>query len=248
MADPGIVLLYMYREPANVFLFCEPFYISRVSLFFFSLLYSSVAQALMNVGSLDCKLRLLRRRWIFLGGNISSRSSCTWRFSTNSTNFHVAFVVAASFFLLVSLSFFLFLCGDFEQMFLWVENGLGVRVDWDDIRSDNHPARRYRLCLQGRGSLCHQQESWLFRCSQCSSPAKMWSTAPGPAWCPWKKPLSLRDVSKPEVPCTGQPAGLHRANARIERKVSWWVLVASDCFRNSYPSFVIHGMFCLLIL
>ena len=38
---------------------------------------------------------------------------------------------------------------------------------------------------------------------------------------PFKKNLSLRDVSKPKVSYTaGQPANLHRANARIERNVS----------------------------
>ena len=57
-------------NPKNFFsllLLCQPFCISRVSLFF--LLYSSVAQTLKNVGPLDCKLRLLRRRSI--GGKIS---------------------------------------------------------------------------------------------------------------------------------------------------------------------------------
>ena len=35
-----------------------------------------------------------------------------------------------------------------------------------------------------------------------------------------EKNLSLRDVSKPKVSYTGQPANLHRANARIEQNVS----------------------------
>ena len=56
----------------------------------------------------------------------------------------------------------------------------------------------------------------------------MGSTAPRSAWCSWKKKtLSLRDVSKPKVSYTGQPAHLHRANVRIKRKVSWWTLMAT---------------------
>ena len=40
---------------------------------------------------------------------------------------------------------------------------------------------------------------------------------------PLKKNLSLRNVSKPKVSYTGQPANLHRANARIERR-------STECF------------------
>ena len=67
------VLVHALWTPRTFFLLlCQPFYISRVSLFlFFFLRYtcSSVAQTLKNVGPLDCNLRLLRRR--SLGGKIS---------------------------------------------------------------------------------------------------------------------------------------------------------------------------------
>ena len=60
-------------NPKNSFflllLLCQPFYISQVSLFLFFSPHSSVAQTLKNVGPLDSKLRLLRRRsQLSLGG------------------------------------------------------------------------------------------------------------------------------------------------------------------------------------
>ena len=69
IAGPGINLLYMYCEPRKLFLVLSAaaIHFSRVSFFcfffLFSLLYSSVAQTLKNVGPLDCKLHcgLLRR-------------------------------------------------------------------------------------------------------------------------------------------------------------------------------------------
>ena len=87
---------------------------------FFS--YSSVAQTLKNVGSLDCKLRLLREQSISLAGKISVAEFMHLTlsvFSTNSVSFRAVLVVVASFFLFFIhfLSLFLFLRRDFEQYF-----------------------------------------------------------------------------------------------------------------------------------
>ena len=60
----------------------------------------------------------------------------------------------------------------------------------------------------------------------------MGSTTPRPAWCPWKKKPELEDVSKPKVSYT---ANLHRANARIERNVSWWTLEATATVLKFLP-------------
>ena len=63
------------------------------------------------------------------------------------------------------------------------------RLDETTVQPLNETTvQRKRLCFQGLnfGSLRHGQESWIFRCSQCSSQAKakMVSTAPRPEWCP----------------------------------------------------------------
>ena len=112
-------------NPKNFFLLlCQPFYISRVSLFLFFLLYSSVAQTLKNVGPLDCKLRLLRRR--SLGGKILvAEVMHLLTLNVFPANFRVVLVVVAFFlfffffihFLSYFLFSFLFLCGDFELFF-----------------------------------------------------------------------------------------------------------------------------------
>ena len=93
---------------------------------FFFLLYSSVAQTLKNVGPLDCKLRLLRRRsQLSLGGKISvAEVKHLLTLNVLSANYRVVLVVVAFFFsfffsFIFSLPFFsfLFLCGDFELFF-----------------------------------------------------------------------------------------------------------------------------------
>ena len=87
-------------NPKNFFLLllCQPFYISRVSLFLFFLLYSSVAQTLKNVGPLDCKLRLFRRR--SLGGKISvAKVMHLLTLNVFSANFRAVLVVAFFYFL-----------------------------------------------------------------------------------------------------------------------------------------------------
>ena len=96
-------------NPANFFLFCQPFYISRVSLFlFFSLLYSRVAQTLKNVGPLDCKLSLLRRRSISLGGKISvvEFMHLTFSLQTQQTFLWFWLLLLLFFIHFLSLSFF----------------------------------------------------------------------------------------------------------------------------------------------
>ena len=139
-------------------------------------------------------------------------------------------VFAANFcVVLVVVTFFLlFLCGEFEHFFFFFFsiNSPGVHVDWDVICSTT--TRRVDIVVAFNSSgYCAREVD--FRCPQCSSPSKMGSTAPRNVWCSWKKNLSLRDVSKPKVSYTGQPAHLHRANARIKRKVSsqWWTLMAT---------------------
>ena len=109
----------MHCEPQELFfllLLCQPFYISQVSFFLFFLLYSSAAQTLKNVGPLDCKLRLLRRRsQLSLGGKISV-AEVMHLFTLNvlSANYPVVLVVVAFFFLFFFHSFSLFL-----SFFLW---------------------------------------------------------------------------------------------------------------------------------
>ena len=114
-------------NPKNSFLLlCQPFYISRVSLFFFLLLYSNVAQTLKNVGPLDCKLRLLRRRsQLSLGDKISvAEVMHLLTLSVLSANYRVVLVVVAFSFLFSFIHFlpsflfsFLNLCDDFELFF-----------------------------------------------------------------------------------------------------------------------------------
>ena len=164
-------------------------------------------------------------------------------FSTNWGSFRVFFFCCGCcffffcsfFFIHFSLSFF-FSVVTSNNFFFGVEN----RTPRSSRRHslDNYTAHQYRLCLQGLGSLRNGQESWIFRCSQCSKPSKDEVDSAKACLVPLKKKLSLRDVSKPEVPFTGQPANLHRANTRIERKDSWWALVASHCFRSSYLDLV----------
>ena len=51
-----------------------------------------------------------------------------------------------------------------------------------------HGASISRSSLPSRPRVTARKECWIFRCSQCSSPAKMGSTLPRPAWYLWKKP------------------------------------------------------------
>ena len=114
-------------NPKNFFLMlvCQPFYISRVSLFLFFSPDSSVAQTLKNVEPLDCKFRLLAsatlpwRQDFGLGGHalvdferFPSELSCGF----SCCFFPFLFFFFHSFSLL--LSFFLsFFCGDLELFF-----------------------------------------------------------------------------------------------------------------------------------
>ena len=113
--------LYMHCEPQELFFVVVSAVLHFTSFpFSFFLLYSSVAQTLKNVGPLDCKLRLLRRR--SLGDKISvAEVMHLLTLNVFSANFRVVLVVVAffySFFFIHFLSYFLFsflfLCGDFE--------------------------------------------------------------------------------------------------------------------------------------
>ena len=114
-------------NPQNFFvLFCQLFYISRVSLFsffFFSSVVALHAQTLKNVGPLDCQFRLLRRRSLLSVGGKVSVAEVMHLLTLNvfAANFRVVLVV-------VTFFFFLFLCGEFEHFFFLVES-LGVHVD-----------------------------------------------------------------------------------------------------------------------
>ena len=159
-------------------------------------------------------------RYSPLVAKFRSRRSCTCRtLNVFAANFRVVLVVV-TFFLSFSLWWI------WTLLFFFSRNSLGVHVDWDVICSTT--TRRVDIVVAFKSSgYCARELD--FRCPQCSSPSKMGSTAPRNAWCPWRKNLSLRDVSKPKVSYTSQlqPAHLHRANARIKRKVSWWTLMAT---------------------
>ena len=97
----------MNCEPQELFCCC----VSRSTFhkfpfFFFFLLCSSVAQTLKNIGPLDCKLRLLRRRLqLSLGGKISvAEVMHLLTLNVLSAKYRVVLVVVAFFF-----SFFFFI-------------------------------------------------------------------------------------------------------------------------------------------
>ena len=224
-------------NPKNFFLLlllCQPFYISRVSLFlFFFSPDSSVAQTLKNVEPLDCKFHLLRRRSI---GSKISLSEVMHLLTLNvfPVNFRVVLVVAFFLFLFFSLSLLLSFSFLFSvvtsNFFFLCWNCLGVHLDWDVIcstidivvafkASGNDYARK--LLEFSVPTVFKAIEDGVDRAKACLVPLK--------------KNLSLRNVSKPIVSYTGQPANLHRANARIERNVSWWTLGARPLLSKFLP-------------
>ena len=171
-------------NPQNFFfvLFCQPFYISREFPFF--LLCSSVAQTLKNVGPLDCKFRLLRRRSLLsLGGKISvAEVMHLLTLNVFAANFRVVLVVVTF--------FFLFLCGEFEHFFSFflVEIVSESTLIETSCARQPHGASISSLPSSPRATA---PESWIFWWPQCSSPSKTGSTAPRPAWCSWKKKPEL---------------------------------------------------------
>ena len=189
-SGPGIVLLYMYCEPCELFLvlsavlhFTFPFF------FFFS--PSSVAQTLKNFGPLDCKLRLLRRRSISLGGKISVAEFMHLTFSLQHlSELSCGFCCCCCFFFFhsfsLSLSFFLFLCGDFEQFFfLWIE----VVSESESTMIETSFARQpHGASISALPSRLRVTSPWSrvldFSVLTVFKPAKMGSTAPKPAWRP----------------------------------------------------------------
>ena len=107
-------------------------------LFLFFLLYSSVAQTLKNVGPLDCKLRLLRRRsQLSLGRKISvAEVMHLLTLYILSANCRVVLVVVAFFFLfffsfIFSLPFFFpfFFSVVTSNFFFLSRISLGVHLD-----------------------------------------------------------------------------------------------------------------------
>ena len=119
-------------NPENFFFCC-----CRVSLFPLFLLYSSVAQTLKNVGPLDCKLRLFRRR--SLGGKILvAEVMHLLTLNVFSANFRAVLVVALFYFLFffsfISLLlffpfFFSVVTSNFFFFFFLSRNSLGVHRD-----------------------------------------------------------------------------------------------------------------------
>ena len=195
-------------NPVDFFLFCQPFYISRVSLFlFFFLVYSSVAQTRKNVGPLDCKLCLLRRRSISLSGKTSVAEFMHLIlnvFSTNWACFRVCFfylllllLLPLFFYSIHFLSLFLSLSGDFEQLFFVRRNSLGFHDHWDVICSTTTRRVDIGFAFKALGHFAMGKragflvitvfkpcEGGVDRAKTCLVPLN----------------LSLRDVSKPGVP------------------------------------------------
>ena len=183
---------------------------------FFFLLYSSVAQTLKNVGPLDCNLRLLRRR--SLGDKISvaevmhlserflSKLSCGF-----SCCFFFSFLFFHSFSLLLSFSF-LFLCGDLELFFLVeiVSESTLIATSFARLSISSLPSGHCAMC----------KRAGVFGAHSVQGHRRWGRPRQGLLGALEKQNLSLRNVSKPKVSYTGQPANLHRANAQIEQNVS----------------------------
>ena len=135
---------------------------------FISLLYSSVARTLKNVGPLDCKLRLLRRWPISLASKFSFGEFMHLMFSLQTQRTFVCFFLLLLLFVfsfIDFLSLFHFLCGDFEEFFVG-RNSLRVHVGWDVIHLTTTGCVDIGFAFKAsQGSLCHWQESWIFRCS-----------------------------------------------------------------------------------
>ena len=134
--------LYMHCEPQELFCCCccvsrSTFHEFPFLIFF--LLYSSVAQTLKNVGPLDCKLRLFRRR--SLCGKISvAEVMHLLTLIVFSANFRVVLVVAFFYFFYFFhscslLLFFPFFFSVVTSNFFFSRNSLGVHLDWDVICS-----------------------------------------------------------------------------------------------------------------
>ena len=186
---PGIVLVHALWTPRTfLLLLCQPFYISRVSLFLFFLFflrYSSVAQTLKNVGPLDCNLRLLRRR--SLGGKISVAEVIHLLTLNVSANFRVVLVVVAFFiffFFIHFLSYFLFLSFSLwwlRTFFFWVE------IVSESTLIETSFARQSISLLPSRPRV---SAPWVreleFSVPKVFKAIEDGSTAPRPAWCPWK--------------------------------------------------------------
>ena len=214
--------LYMHREPPKLFfvLFCQPFYISRVSLFFF--FFSSVvalhAQTLKNVGPLDCKFRLLRRRSLLsVGGKISvAEVMHLLTLNVFAANFRVVLVVVTFF------SFF-FSVVNLNTSFL-SRNSLGVHVDWDVICSTTTRRVDVVVAFKSSGHCAGELdfsvptvfkpfEDGVDRAKACLVPLKKKTWA-------WGMSPNLKFHTVPT-------RTLAQSKAWIKRKVSWWTLMAT---------------------
>ena len=215
-------------NPAYFFLFCHPLYISRVSLFFF--LSSTVALhkhwRMLDHLTASSAAACFGVRSISLGGKISSR---TWRFLYKLSELSCGFCCCCFFFIFFQL-FFLYLSFSLwwlRTLFLWVENynSLGVHVDWDVIHSTTTQCVDIGFAFKVLGHFAMGKRAGFFGAHSVQAQRRWGWPCQGLPGALEKKSLRLRDVSKPEVPYTGQPANLHRANTRIKRKISRLTLV-----------------------
>ena len=171
-------LYRVHREPPKLFLFC---FVSRATFHefpffsFFFLLCSSVA----CTNTEECWTTWLQVPLASstVVARFRSRRSCRDLLTLNvfAANFRVVLVV-------VTFFLFLFLCGEFEHFFFWEEIVSESTLLETSFARQPHGASISSLPSSPRATA---QESWIFRCPQCSSPSKMGSTAPRPAWCPW---------------------------------------------------------------
>ena len=126
IAGPSIVLVHALWTPRTLFfvvVVSAVLHFTSFPFFFFFLLYSSVAQTLKNVGPLDCKLRLLRRRSQHSLGGMISVAEVMHLLTLNmlnvlSANYRVVLVVVAFFFLFFFHSFSFFV-SFFPLFSLW---------------------------------------------------------------------------------------------------------------------------------
>ena len=231
--------LYMHCEPQELFflllLLCQPFYISRVSLFlFFSLLIVALHKHWRMLNHLTVRSACFGDAP--LAARFRSRRSCTcwlWTFPSElSCGFSCCFFSFSfflSFSLLLSLSFlFSVVTSNFFLFFFeWSRSPPWLRRHLLD--------NRYRRCLQGLGHWLRKKAAGIFGAHSVQGHRRWGRPRQGLLGALEKKNLSLRNVSKPKVSYTGQLANLHGANARIQRNVSWWTLGARPLLSKFLP-------------
>ena len=241
IAGPGIVLLYMHCEPREFFLILSAavHFTSFPFLFFFFFLPSIVA---------------LHKHWRMLNYlTASSAAACFGdgrsplaarfrefmhlTFSTDSANIRVAFVVVA----VSSFFFFSFIFSPFLSFSLWWlqttflgRNSLGVHVNRDVIRSTTTQCVDVDFPLKaiealGHFAICMGKRAGFFGAHGVQAQRRWGRPLQGLPGALEKNLTELEGCLQTWSPIN-QPANLHRANAQIERKVSWRALVASHAF------------------